>query len=85
MNISDTFHSPFENFTHNVASIDNSARICPAVTPTVLAKVLRDFPQSLQQIPEQYLKLGEDRLLPHPFQFNIHCQPSTQFYTKLCM
>jgi hypothetical protein len=31
-----------------------------------------DFPQSLQTVPLQHLKLGYDRLLPHLLQFIIH-------------
>jgi hypothetical protein len=35
----------------------------------------RGFPQSLQEMPGQYPKLGHDRFLPHPFQFIIRYHP----------
>jgi hypothetical protein len=39
---------------------------------TVLTEIFRDFPQSFQEISGEYLELGHELFLSHPFEFIIY-------------
>jgi hypothetical protein len=46
-----------------------------ALRTVISTELFRGFPQSPSKMMGQYLKLGHDRFLPHPFQFIIHISP----------
>jgi hypothetical protein len=65
------FWNLFQKSVENMRLVTGSRLQISARGPSVPTEVFCDFLNLSSQIPEEYHKLGHDRLLPQPFQFII--------------
>lgn len=61
--------------SHNIFDLYSGGVVSNLSQGTYFLSCFSGFPQSLQIIPEYYLKLVHDRLVPQPFQFIIYSHP----------